>query len=89
MLEKTPFPYGAGFRSLDRKTLDPVRLSVRAELPASPDRFGLHQPSASLTWPAPWRMDFREIQGSSVRRAAALNIVDLLRYRPLATERNK
>jgi hypothetical protein len=34
-------------------------------------------------------MDFREIQGSSVRRAAALNIVDLLRYRPLATERNK
>jgi len=57
--------------------------------PASPDRFGLHQPSASLTWPAPWRMDFREIQGSSVRRAAALNIVDLLRYRPLATERNK
>ena len=34
MLEKTPFPYGAGFRSLDRKTLDPVRLSVRAELPS-------------------------------------------------------
>jgi len=25
MLEKTPFPYGAGFRSLDRKTFDPVR----------------------------------------------------------------
>ena len=68
MLEKAPFPYGGGFRSLDR----------------------IHQqPSASLTWPAPWRMDFREIQGSSVRRAAALNIVDLLRYRPLATERNK
>jgi len=34
MLEKTPCPYGAGFRSLDRKTLDPVRLSVRAELPS-------------------------------------------------------
>ena len=34
MLEKTPFPYGGGFRSLDRKTLDPVRLSVRAELPS-------------------------------------------------------
>ena len=53
-------------------------------LPLTSDRIH-QQPSASLTWPAPWRMDFREIQGSSVRRAAALNIVDLLRYRPLAT----
>ena len=34
MLEKAPFPYGGGFRSLDRKTLDPVRLSVRAEWPS-------------------------------------------------------
>ena len=34
MLDKTSFPYGAGFRSLNRETLDPVTLSVRGALPA-------------------------------------------------------
>jgi hypothetical protein len=34
-------------------------------------------------------MDFSEIQGSSVTRAAALHIVDLLRYGLRPLERNK
>jgi beta,beta-carotene 9',10'-dioxygenase len=33
MLDKTSFPYGAGFRSLTRETLDPVELSVKGALP--------------------------------------------------------
>ena len=33
MLDKTSFPYGAGFRSLTREILDPVELSVRGALP--------------------------------------------------------
>jgi len=34
MLDKTSFPYGAGFRSLTREILEPVTLPVRGELPA-------------------------------------------------------
>ena len=34
MLDKTSFPYGAGFRSLTREILAPVTLAVRGELPA-------------------------------------------------------
>ena len=34
MLDKTSFPYGAGFRSLTREVVEPVPLTVRGELPA-------------------------------------------------------
>ena len=34
MLDKTSFPYGAGFRSLTREIAEPVTLPVRGELPA-------------------------------------------------------
>ena len=34
MLDKTSFPYGAGFRSLTREIFDPVTLTVCGELPA-------------------------------------------------------
>ncbi len=33
MLDKTSFPYAAGFRSLNRETVDPEQLSVTGALP--------------------------------------------------------
>lgn len=33
MLDKTSFPYGAGFRSLTRETPEPISLAVQGELP--------------------------------------------------------
>ena len=34
MLDKTSFPYGAGFRSLTRETPEPIALDVQGALPS-------------------------------------------------------
>ncbi len=62
--------------SAGKITLARAAVGKKSQQQRQPECLDFHrEPSRTLTWPASWRMDFREIQGSSVRRAAALNML--------------